>query len=86
MVLFEMTPITYSGEHLPLFATVSNPMGSHTTWTIEFCSWTCSWARGNGAHKGVPVLTLCLDTLNDVISDKKGAMAQSITVLLKQNR
>lgn len=55
MVLFEMTPITYSGEHLPLFATDGNPEGSRTAWTIVFCSWTCSWVRGQqwvSVHRG----------------------------------
>lgn len=55
MVLLEMTPVTYSGEHLPLFATDGNPEGSRTAWTIVFCSWTCSRVRGQqwvSVHRG----------------------------------
>lgn len=53
--MFRTAPITYSGEHLPLFATGSNPEGSHATWRIAVCSWTCSRVRGQqwvSLHRG----------------------------------
>lgn len=55
MVLLRMTPIAYSGEHLPLFATDDNPEGSHAARRIAFCSWTCSRVRGQqwaSLHRG----------------------------------
>lgn len=54
-VMFRTASITYSGEHLPLFATGSNPEGSHATWRIAVCSWTCSRVRGQqwvSLHRG----------------------------------
>lgn len=65
-VMFRTAPITYSGEHLPLFATGSNPEGSRATWRIAVCSWTCSRVRGQqwvSLHRGrlTPQGRRCVD-------------------------
>lgn len=68
-------------HHLPLLATLGvtacmedcilqlDMLKGHGS-TVGFWVW-----RKNGAHEGGTVLTLCLDTLNNVISDSVGLWA-----------
>lgn len=73
-------PVTCSRECLPPLVTPARP--PRLDGRLLFCSWRCSgvkgqrwvsaWKRKSGAREGGSVLTLCLDTLNTVISDTEG--------------
>ena len=77
-------PVTYSRQHLSPFATVANPRGHRLHGGLHFAAGHADRSKVNRgflsmekkwAHEGDTVLTLCLDTLNNVISDSVGLWA-----------
>lgn len=72
-------PISYSRKHLPPLATVASPQGHRLHGRLHFAAGHVAKVKGQhsvsgyggrtGAREGDTVLTLCLGTLNNVISD-----------------